>query len=387
MNVFLTGATGFLGGELLVSLAKEKDIKQIYCLVRAKTEDEGRKRVEKIFNLHKDHYSVDRIIPVVEDLLDDNLTQKLADNKRISDTNVIIHSAANTSFSRIYDTLIEKTNIQGLKKIIDWSKTLKHFDKFTYIGTATICGTGFKDKIVYETDSPDMNSQHFVKYTYSKMMGEFMLRENLPQEKLLILRPSIIMGDSRPWVPRSYVILWTLASLNLLRLIPVDKDSKLDIIPVDYASEAITKLVMAKNLKYNTYHVSSGTDSFTTPLRTTTVISKYYNDRPDFKFIDRSFVKQMKFWASGRLATDNELNNYKNYLDYWEKTMGDKSKIKILFAGLEPYFEFIELSQIFDNSRLLSDIDIKQSPPTHDYVKICAKYLDNIDIFEGALDP
>jgi hypothetical protein len=58
-----------------------------------------------------------------------------------------------------------------------------------------------------------------------------------------------------------------------------------------------------------------------------------------------------------------------------------------LFAGLEPYIEFIELGQIFDNSRLLEDTDMGNSIPAHIYINNSIKFLDKIDVFEGALDP
>ena len=63
------------------------------------------------------------------------------------------------------------------------------------------------------------------------MKGELLIREHLPAEKILIARPSIIMGDSRPIIPRSPVILWAMATINHLRLIPVNEHSQLDIIP------------------------------------------------------------------------------------------------------------------------------------------------------------
>jgi thioester reductase-like protein len=388
MNIFLTGSSGFLGGELLVTLSKRNDISRIFCLIRAKTQEEATTRIAKVLQFHNDFFDQEKVIAVAGDLLDPDLANKLTDNTILKETNLIVHAAANTSFSKIYDNVVEKVNIEGLRSILTWSQTLKNLETFAYIGTATICGGGECNRIVREDESPNPNAKHLVKYTYTKMMGELMLPQYLPKEKILIMRPSIVMGDTRPWIPRSPVILWALATMNLLRLVPVNPLSQIDIIPVDYAIESMVSLLFAKR-KYAVYHISSGTASATNTLKVTGYIEKFFPDRPAFKFVDSGLIGQMKKYARSpqMLTEDSELLKYPQYLDYWNSSVGQNGQMRILFAGVEPYFRFIELGQLFDNSRLLEDSGMPPSPPAHDYIKICLKYLEKIDIFEGALDP
>jgi len=386
LNIFLTGSTGFLGGEILVNLAKRKEVKKIYCLIRAKTEDESLFRLKKIFTLHNDSFDEKQIIPIIGNLSDPNLSKELSQNKNLKDVNVIIHSAANTSFSPIYDEMVENVNILGLNKILEWAKSLKTLKTFQYIGTATICGEGVSNRVVYEDESPNLNSKHFVKYTYTKMMGEIAIHNSLPADKILIARPSIIMGDSRNWVPRSYVILWALATGNLMRLVPVNPDSNLDIVPVDYTANAIVELLFAKR-NHSVYHISAGTATVTTPFKLTRSFEDAFTDRPPFKFVNIEMISQMKNWAKGRLQPKSTLYQYTEYLEYWDKVFSDKRSLRILFAGLEPYLKFIQLGQIFDNSRLLQDTNVGNPEPAHEYIKRSVKYLENIDVFEGALDP
>ncbi len=386
MNIFLTGATGFLGGEVLVNLSKRQEFDKIYCLIRSNSHEDAMKRLTHLFNLHGDYFDQKKVIPVLGNLTDDNLSQSLINNKILDDINIIVHSATNTSFSKIYVNLIEKVNIQGLKQIILWAKKLPKLETFLYVGTATICGKDIKNSIVLEEDSPNLIANHLVKYTYSKMMGEIMLQENLPQDKILIARPSIIMGDSREIIPRSTVILWALATVNYLRLISVNPNSQLDIIPVDYAADAMVKLLLAKR-RHNVYHISSGVKAATNTLKITQTIESYFPDRPKFMFVDKSMISQMKNWAKKRLAPKNQLYNYSSYLDYWDDIFEDHGKLRILLTGLEPYLEFIELGQIFDNTKLLSDVSIENSKPAHEYIKSSIGFLETIDVFEGAIDP
>ncbi|NVO11288.1 MAG: SDR family oxidoreductase [Bacteroidales bacterium] len=387
-NLFITGVTGFLGGELLVELSKKQDVEKIFCLIRAQSFENGLIRLKKIFDLHGDYFDTQKVIPIIEELTDAELSLKLINNPALAEIDTIIHSAANTSFSKIYDNIVEKVNIEGTQHLLEWAKTLKNLNLFTYVGTATICGKTVKDCIVSEDMSPNTDAKHLVKYTYTKMVGELMLKKYLPSEKILVVRPSIIMGDSRKWKPRSYVILWALATLNELRLFPGNSDSNVDIISIDYAARSIIELVLNENRKYSVYHISSGKVSSTTPGKVTGAIADFFPGKPDFKFVSRSLMADMKKWSKNTVLINEQSNlfTYRSYLDYWLNMYDDNSKLRILFYALEPYIDFIELGQIFDNSRLLEDTTIGQSIPAHEYLKITGETIKEINIFEGAVD-
>jgi thioester reductase-like protein len=388
MNIFLTGATGFVGGELLVNLSKRKEVEKIYCLVRSPQGEEAMERLRHVFDLHGDFLDTRKIIPVSGDLFDESLTDSLVSDKRLSKIDVIIHSAANTSFAKIFDSLVEKANIEGLRKILLWAKRLPHLDTFLYVGTATICGKDIKDRVILEQESPNLKANHLVRYTYTKMTGEILLHEYLPEDKILIARPSIIMGDSRPWIPRSPVILWALATVNQLRMVPVNPHAQLDVIPVDYAVEAMVALLFSKKRHHHIYHVSSGLKGATTPLKLTqTVEDAFINDKPPFLFVQNSMLNQIKSWAKDKLKPNSSLLAYPEYIEYWNKTFQEASRLRILLAGMDPYFEFIKLGQVFDNSRLLKDTTMVNSIPADIYLKKSISFLDEIDVFEGAINP
>lgn len=388
MDVFITGVTGFLGGELLTDLSKREDIDKIFCLVRASGEENAVARIKKVFDLHQDTFDSQRIIPVTGDLADPHLAENLKTDIRLNGVRIIIHSAANTSFSKIYDSLVEKINIDGLKQVLAWAQSLPDLDLFTYVGTATICGSLVKNHVT-EDMSPDLSAKHLVKYSYTKMMGELLLKEYLPEDRILVVRPSIIMGDTREWVPRSYVILWALATLNELRLVPANAHSKIDIVPVDYVSQSIIKLVFNKDRKHRVYHVSSGEEASSTPYLSTQAIKDLFPEKPPFRFADKKLLADMKKWTKGTtlLPEDSPLREFSNYLDFWVENFGNNSSLRILLYALEPYIHFIELNQVFDNSRLLEDTDMGPSVPAHIYLQTVGKYLDQINVFEGAIDP
>lgn len=386
MNIFITGSTGFLGGEILVNLSKRKEINKIYCLVRAQNEADAFLRLDKVFAFHGDFFDHDKVVPVIGNLVDPDLTKQLIADKELNAVNVVIHSAANTSFSGIYDKMVEDTNVEGLRKVVLWAKQLPNFLTFLHIGTATICGKEVKHRLVKEEESPNLNAKHVVSYTLSKLQGELIIRENLPDSKILIARPSIIMGDSRDRTPRSPVILWAAATINQIRLIPADQHAKLDVISVDYAAEAIVKLLFAKR-NHSVYHISSGQEAATTAKQMCEVFADHFNDDiPAYCFVKNDMLKHMKLLAKNKLPLDSELLKYPEYIKYWKDTFGELSNLRILFAGLDPYLEFLNLGQIFDNSKLLADVDIAKPIPAHEYILKQMDYFEKLDVFEGAMD-
>jgi nucleoside-diphosphate-sugar epimerase len=386
MNIFITGTTGLLGGELLINLSKRKDVDKIYCLIRSATKREAIQRLEKVFSLHDDYFDKEKVNVIPGDLTDEDLTGSLIRNQALDDINVIIHSAANTSFSRLQDKFVENINIHGLNKVVQWAKQLRNLSTFLYVGTATICGKDIKNRVIFEDESPNINSSHLVRYTYTKMQGELLLRRELPQDKILVVRPSIIMGDSRNILPRSPVILWAVMTINSMRLCMFNPNSDIDIISVDFAAEAIEKILFT-NRKFNVYHISSGFKYSTTPLKLALVMEPYFTDLPPYKFIPKETINKFKLWSKGIIDGGNGLSEYSEYCSHFENIFGKKENLRIVFSGLEPYIEFIELGHIFDNSRLLNEIDIAPPVPAHDYLHQSFDYMKKIDILEGAYNP
>lgn len=386
MNVFLTGATGFLGGELLITLSKQSKIKKIYCFIRSQTIADALKKIEKVFSLHDDHFEKEKIIPILGNLQDEQLTASLKENKILNDVTIIIHAAANTSFSRIYNKQVDDVNIVGLEKILLWAKELPQLQTFFYIGTATICGKNIRNRLILEDESPNPGAEHLVRYTFTKMHGELLLDKHLRPEKILIARPSIIMGDSRKIIPRSPIILWTVATINQLRLIPVQEHALMDMIPVDFAAAAIVGLLFAKR-NHHVYHISSGIDAATSAYKLSLSLSSFFTDKPPFQFVNKKIIEHIKRLSKGHLSTDSELYNYPVYLEYWNQIFPDPGSLRILLAGLEPYLKFMDLGQVFSNTRLFEDLPgLKRSLPADIYINNCMAYIANIDTLGGAFD-
>ena len=188
-NVFLTGATGFLGGELAVALSKTESADKVVCLIRAGCDAEARERLARVFSLHGDTYNPDRILAIAGDLADNQLERKLARHPALEDINLVIHAGANTSFLKQKYPMLEETNVRGTHRIANWASQLSSLEAFAHIGTATIAGAG--ENVMGRTlleDEPDFSARHLVGYTRSKLLAEVtalatMSAPDLPQQR------------------------------------------------------------------------------------------------------------------------------------------------------------------------------------------------------------
>jgi thioester reductase-like protein len=352
-------------------------------LVRADDEAAAWRRLERVFQFHGDLFDRTRVLPVVGNLTDTSLAAQLRLREDLGAVDTVIHAAADTSFSPVRSATVDKVNIGGTRQILAWAKGLAGLRTFVYVGTASICGTQLLNTNIHEDQSPNPSASHLVRYCHSKSVGETDVLQSFPREKLLIVRPSIIMGDSRAWRPRSYVILWALAVMNAMRLVPAHPLASIDVIPVDFAANAIATLLSSRR-RWTTYHISAGRASATNLRKVLSLLSHLAPRQPGFRFVRSEALDQMRRWPKG-LTTSSDLSYYPEHLAYWHETFnGD---LKLLARGMKPYFRFINLNQTFDNTRLLADTHLPAPPVPHEYLRTTSQYLDDVDLTAGALDP
>jgi thioester reductase-like protein len=385
VEIFLTGATGHLGGELLVTLAKARMVDRIHCLVRARGDVDVESRLQAVFDLHGDARDRDRVLAIKGDLFDPFLAAKLAADPRLSRVSVVVHTAADTSFFPMYARRIRETNIAGLGRLLEWAGRHSALRTFVYVGTAMICGADAPSGRVLESDPPQSVAQ-IVEYTRSKLEAELALRRALPPDKLLVVRPSIIVADSRGLVPRSRDVLWAVAALNHLRLVPLMAASSLDMIPVDYAANAIAALALAEPAlrRHRLYHVTAGPERATSPGQLAAALEPHFPQLPAFYFGAEPGMAQLRRWVKARAVPAAP---WREYLEHWRRSLGEPRKILTVLASLQPYAEFAELGYTFVADRLAETTGLRLSEPAHVFIPRSVQHIASLDLLHHAVDP
>lgn len=361
-TVFLTGATGFLGGAFLADLLQSSYDGEVVCLVRAGDDDTAEERIRRsLARFTTGRFSTTRFqtaytLPKnVKALRGDLLSPDWHDSRRLDNVTHVLHLAASTSFGNSRG--IRTTNVGGALSVAKAMRG-RSLERFVYTGTAAICGAS-PQPVVHEDDYPNEQASHLVAYTRSKAEAERQLAEQFADLPLVIARPSIVVGHTELGCKPSGSIFWVLRAVEALRFITWDLENRIDVVPVDWAASALRQLLFAPRLKHQRYHVSAGKSG---SVRWKELAAEYARLRGGTSE-DRYEIGGMRQLTAKRVM----------------EAVGDGHPRHLLHA-LELYYRFCSLDLVFDNCRLLKE-GVPAPPKFTEYMRVCEE-SSTVSIYE-----
>ncbi len=257
-GVLLTGATGFLGGEVLARLL-ERDEGPVYALVRADSEEGAAARLESVVAslLGSDERSA-KAIAVAGDITSPRLGMSHRQRDRLAErVRRVIHCAASVSFTLGLEES-RSINVEGTRRVLDLAATSAArggIDSFVHVSTAYVAGTHPGD---FGEDDLDVGQGFRNPYERSKFEAELLVRQRALELPIQIVRPSVVVGDSRSgWTPAFNVLYTPLRAFSrgAYPLIPARAEAPVDIVPVDFVADAILAVAGQPG---STYHLVAG---------------------------------------------------------------------------------------------------------------------------------
>ncbi len=262
--VLLTGATGFLGMELLVRLLERGD-RDVVTVVRAADDREAEGRMSGVLNTlfsPEDYRAVrGRVRAVAGDLETRGLGLSPATRDRLtSEISAVAHCAASVSFSLELEEA-RRINVTGTHHVMCLATEAYErgaLERVVHVSTAYVAG----ERVGRVRESQDYVGQSFRNtYEQTKLEAESLVNDSdLPTA---ILRPSIVVGDSRTgWTPTFNVIYFPLMAFarNLLPTVTADPDGHVDIVCVDTVTDALYRLLDGP-VQRGTIHAVAGDDA------------------------------------------------------------------------------------------------------------------------------
>jgi thioester reductase-like protein len=268
-RVFLTGATGFVGMEVLVRYL-ERGSRSVTCLVRAESDDAARARLDKILDqliANGAELFAHRIEAVAGEMTADELGLSSELRERLAgEVTTIIHCAANVAFDQTLEGARE-TNLGGTRRMLEFARLAQArggLDRYAQVSTAYVAGTHTGR---FTEDDLDVGQGFRNTYEQSKFESEKMIRAEADELPWIVLRPSIVVGDrSSGWTAAFNVMYWPLRALStgLFRAVPAMPESPLDIVSIDYVADAIYELAECPlDSSHKTFHLTASEDAST----------------------------------------------------------------------------------------------------------------------------
>jgi long-chain acyl-CoA synthetase len=348
--ILVTGATGFLGVQLVRELLARHPQARLALLIRDRGGQSGRQRADNIV-APADRTRVE-VYP--GDVGEPSLGLSATTRERLSaETTRVIHSAATVRFDHSLDEA-RRINVEGTRGILDFAAAMPRLRSLAYVGTAYVAG---ERRDLVREDELAVGQGYRNTYEQTKAEAEALVHSRLGALPGIILRPSIIVGDSRTGVTSSFKMMyWPLKiyARRLWRTVPGYPDAVLDIVPVDFVASSVARLLFEQAALGTTVHLCAG------PAGSATIEQIARRAAEFFAVREPRYVDPRLFFAAIRPLL---------FLSLWGR------KRRVLRDG-RAYRDYFTMRMQFDTSnaqRLLEPAGL-YPPPVLDYLDRLFRY-------------
>jgi fatty acyl-CoA reductase len=331
-NIFITGATGFLGKVIVEKLLRDcGNINKIYLLIRTK---KGVSPVDRLESFKK-HQIFDRVrkvnpqalekLKIIKgDILEEGLDISEKDRQELIDNvNIIFHAAASVRFDLPINESIQ-INVFGTYEALSLAEHMKNLEAFIHVSTLYCSSNTVMDEKHYTVVknpheiiknrndyssiiTPELIQNFPNTYTLSKSVAEDLVntyREKLP---VAIARPSIVLASySEPypgWIEgiNGPTGLMLAIGKGVFRSLYCDTSAMIEAIPVDMAANAMIAMAWktAKSKDDNMLIVN---------LSTADINSRSWGEMfEEYVGLIHEYPFNFSLWRPGGIATNNYL--------------------------------------------------------------------------------
>ena len=250
-TVFVTGATGLLGAEVVHRWVNDGAARRLVVLVR----DRARWQLAA----HRAGIAHGAVIAVDGDVTTEALGLSRDVRRWLArDTTAVVHLAADTTFSRPLDES-RRVNRDGTAHLLALAAEWQHVARIAFVSTAFVAGR----RIGFVSESAAGAATEAIgwvnAYERTKAEAESLVRA--ARNDCVILRSSTIAcNDMTGAVTQRNAVHQALRLFHdgLAALIPGIAGSVLDVVPTDYVSDAVARLALRGGIDGTTVHLCAG---------------------------------------------------------------------------------------------------------------------------------
>ncbi len=341
-HVFVTGATGYLGGYTVTRLLRDHPATRVALLVRGRDEREATDKLWRSLQLHMEPRefwdALSRVDFVLGDLTSTKPRLGIAPDvyeRTVRGIDSVLHIAA--SLNRKSEKACLNTNLRGTLAVLELARDAKTHGglrRYSHVSTVAVCGHRDRE-VVTEDAAIDWDRSDYDPYGRTKKFCEHMAHVLLPDVPKTIFRPSIVMGDATRPETTQFDMVRAFCVLADLPVVPVRAEARQDIVNADWVGRAIATVHMKDAPKYDCYHLSAGTRSLSAET-IAGALAGAVGRRPP-RFVGA---------AEQPFATAAELM----------MRFPKKSAVALVGSLLHVFLPYITYDTVFDNERIVSEL-------------------------------
>ena len=209
-TIFLTGATGFLGTQILRQLLQRPDVGKVVVHVRADNIDNARRRIDS--SAEAAGWSVDALSSKLEvwvgDLAHSRLGLTFRQWDSLGDFDAIIHNGAAMQWNLDYNALKPANVISTMEllSLLTVSKCRNRPPSFVYVSGGRDFGEVSDDEVAKMLASVDGYSQ--TKFVSELLVKNFVEKSKAPALNIHIVKPGLIVGTAEEGIANENDFLW-----------------------------------------------------------------------------------------------------------------------------------------------------------------------------------
>jgi thioester reductase-like protein len=281
--VLLTGATGFVGMELL-SRYLERSERPVYALIRAPHEAAARARLRGVLGslYGRSDAFADRVAAVHGDIESPGLGLDRSSRRLLgAQVTEIVHSAASVSFTLPLERARE-INVAGTRRMLELAQDCMlsrgGLRRLSYLSTAYVAGDHGGE---FHEDQLEVGQGFRNTYEHTKFEAEQLVHEYADHLPVQVFRPSIIVGERATGWTNSFNVLYPplkAFARGALPAMPGRHSTPVDVVPVDYVADAVFELSRRPLEGNETYHLVAGSEA-TSAGRLAGMAARYFGRR------------------------------------------------------------------------------------------------------------
>lgn len=234
----VTGFPGFIGRRLVAALLERDPDAAIIALVEGRMAEPARAAAAAI--------DAERIEIVVGDIAGRRLGLDDAAYERLTATVEIVHHLAAIYDLAVPEQIAQRVNVEGTGNVLDLCRDAERLRRLNYVSTAYVAGT--RTGVAYEHEL-NLGQGFKNHYESTKFQAEVWVRELIDRIPTTIIRPAIVVGDSRTGETQKfdgpyYLLRFIAASVG--RGMPIANIGRgavpFNVVPVDFIIDAMIAL-------------------------------------------------------------------------------------------------------------------------------------------------
>lgn len=267
IEVFLTGASGFLGHYVLAELLIRPQVRCRVLLRPPVSASSVRlQRLLAALGLDLAALISDNRVVLVEGELPDSLQPE-----DVAGADLVLHTAGNTTFDTNGSGEPTKTNVDGTTAMLSLAAKAA-VRRFVLVSTAYVCGeqVGHLPEALSQEVPPVRNDYERSKWQAEQLVWDWGKRSG----SVSICRPSILFGDSRSGRATTMKGLYLVARATEILARAMDgsadadrhhiplrilgrSDATCNVVPIDWAAEQIVRVAMQPAAEPSVHHITN----------------------------------------------------------------------------------------------------------------------------------